>query len=100
MLIRIATNLPGWASSDADKIRPPTLAALFAGSTKTVPIARSQAARQRRAAEVAPFTQPPPGGLVPCLLVEVFQNARALWRQCDLFSDRLSPGRSAGPSAI
>src|SRR5215469_16462064 len=101
MLIRIATDLPGWASSDADKIRPPTLAALFAGSTKTVPVARSQAARQRRAAEVAPFTQPPPGGLVPCLLVEVFQNTRPLlWRQCCLFSDRLSPGRSAGPSAI
>jgi hypothetical protein len=34
--------------------------------------------------------QPPPGRLAPCLLVEVFQNARALfWRQCGLFSDRL-----------
>src|SRR5262245_38361156 len=76
--------------SDADKIRPPTLAALFAGSTKTVPVASSQAARQRRAAEVAPFTQPPPGGLAPCPLVEVSQNARALlWRQCGLFSGRL-----------
>src|SRR5215475_10627293 len=65
-----------------DKISPPTLAALFAGSTKTVPVASSQAARQRRAAEVALFTQPPPGGLAPCPLVEVSQNARALlWRQ-------------------
>src|SRR5262245_7075271 len=34
--------------------------------------------------------QPPSGGLAPCLLVEVLQNARAsLWRQCCLFSDRL-----------
>jgi hypothetical protein len=34
--------------------------------------------------------QPPSGGLAPCPLVEVLQNARAsLWRQCCLFSDRL-----------
>jgi hypothetical protein len=41
-----------------------------------------------------PFTLPPAGRLALRLLVEVFQNARALfWQQCGLFSDRLAPGR-------
>jgi len=97
MLVLVATGLPGWAS-DADKYdpqhsqrsspAPPRLSTTFASCTWTP------------CGEVAPFMQLPPGRLAPCLLVEVSQNARALfWRQCGLFrissSHHLAPTRGS-----
>ena len=67
----------------------PTLAALVAGSTKTVAyvVRKLHLSAVRRG---CPLMQPPPDRLAPYPLVELFQNACALcWRQCGLFSDRL-----------
>jgi hypothetical protein len=61
------------------KYGPPALAALVAGSTKTVPVPSSRDALERRAAKVPPSCSRLPAGSRPCHLVEVFQNARPLF---------------------